>query len=76
MSVAANPQHFMALDLALPWNVNQDNNQRFTKALKILAGILLLMFIAVPFLPSWDVEFGQVEYKPTVKAKVTFGFLL
>ncbi|MAS24803.1 MAG: hypothetical protein CMI03_09825 [Oceanospirillaceae bacterium] len=70
MSVAANPQHFMALDLALPWNVNQNNNQRFTKALKILAGILLLLFIAVPFLPSWDVEFGQVEYKPTVKAKV------
>ncbi|MAD47178.1 MAG: hypothetical protein CMH98_19480 [Oceanospirillaceae bacterium] len=66
----ANPHHFMALDLALPWNVNHDNNQRFTKALKILAGILLLLFIVVPFLPSWDVQFGQVEYKPTVKAKV------
>jgi len=70
MSIATNPQHFMALDLALPWNVNHNNNQRFIKAMKILAGILLLLFIVVPFLPTWDVQFGQIEYQPTVKAKV------
>lgn len=62
--------NFIALDLALPWNVNQESDQRFTRLLKRLGIVLLILFIAVPFLPSWDVHFGAIEQKPVVRAKV------
>ncbi|MDK2779167.1 MAG: AgmX/PglI C-terminal domain-containing protein [Pseudomonadota bacterium] len=69
MSASAH-HHHMSLELALPWNVNHDSDQRFIRLLRNAGIILLVLFIAVPFLPTWDVHFGQIEQKPVVRTKV------
>lgn len=61
---------FVSLQLDLPWSVNEDNNQRFIRQVKRLAIVLLVLFIAVPFLPTWDVHFSDIEQAPVVRAKV------
>lgn len=60
----------MSLDLVLPWSVNEAQDQKFIRTTKRLLAILLVLFIAVPFLPTWDVKFGQLEQKPVVRTKV------
>lgn len=60
----------MALELALPWSVNEAQDAKFTRTVKRLLAVLLVLFIAVPFLPTWDVKFGQIEQKPVVRTKV------
>ncbi|MCT7357786.1 MAG: hypothetical protein COB09_17280 [Thalassobium sp.] len=61
---------FVSLQLDLPWSVNEDNNQRFIRQVKRLAIVLLVLFIAVPFLPTWDVHFSDIEQAPVVRTKV------
>ena len=61
---------FVSLQLDLPWSVNEDNNQRFIRQVKRLAIVLLVLFIAVPFLPTWDVHFSDIEQAPAVRTKV------
>lgn len=60
----------MSLDLVLPWSVNEAQDQKFIRTTKRLLAVLLVLFIAVPFLPTWDVKFGQLEQKPVVRTKV------
>lgn len=60
----------MSLDLVLPWSVNAEQDEKFTRTIKRLLAVLLVLFIVVPFLPTWDVKFGQIEQKPVVRTKV------
>lgn len=60
----------MSLDLVLPWSVNEAQDQKFIRTTKRLLAVLLVLFIVVPFLPTWDVKFGQLEQKPVVRTKV------
>ena len=65
---AATP--FMSLSIELPWNVNHDADQRFIKLLRNIGIALLILFIVVPFLPSWDVDFGSIKQQPVVRTQV------
>lgn len=44
----------MALELGLPWQVDEQREQAFRRTLKIILIPLLLLFIVVPFLPTVD----------------------
>ncbi|WP_430461328.1 AgmX/PglI C-terminal domain-containing protein [Thalassolituus sp. LLYu03] len=68
MTTAATP--FMALSLELPWTVNQDNDQRFIRVLRNIGIALLILFIVVPFLPRWEVDFAALEQQPVVRTQV------
>lgn len=61
---------FMSLSLELPWQVNNHSDERFIKVLKRIAAVLLVLFIVVPFLPSWQVDFAALEQAPVVKTQV------
>lgn len=61
---------YMALDLALPWSVNEERDRRFNKRLQRVGVVLLVLFIVVPFLPTWDVSFGALPPEPTVRTQV------
>lgn len=60
----------MSLELVLPWSVNEAQDQKFIRTTKRLLAVLMVLFIVVPFLPTWDVNFGQLEQKPVVRTKV------
>lgn len=51
MALALEP---MALDLGLPWQVDERREQAFRRTLKFILIPLLLLFIVVPFLPTVD----------------------
>ncbi|UZK04707.1 AgmX/PglI C-terminal domain-containing protein [Venatoribacter cucullus] len=62
--------NYMALELALPWSVNTERDRRFYKRLQRAGLVLLVLFIVVPFLPTWDVSFSELQMEPTVRTQV------
>jgi len=59
----------LALDLVLPWQPDQAQEEKFKKIVKRIAIPLLLLFIVVPFLPVPDFLGDEYEER-VVKTKV------
>lgn len=62
--------NYMALELDLPWSVNAERDRRFNRWLQRAGIVLLVLFIVVPFLPTWDVSFAELELESTVRTQV------
>lgn len=58
MSVAMQP---MALDLALPWQPDPEQEKKFKRLLKRLLIPLLLLFLIIPWLPQIEPEFEELQ---------------
>jgi len=67
MSVAG--QYPLALDLALPWQTDANQEEKFKRTLKRLLIPLLLLFLTIPFLPTFDLEYEEREID-IVKTKI------
>lgn len=70
----------MALDLVLPWNPNEEEENRFKRLIKRGLLLLLLFCIVIPFLPELEQTFEEEEsdlvitkviLKPIVEPKPT-----
>lgn len=59
----------MALNLALPWNVNAAQDEKFVRLVKKSLAPLLALFLIVPWLPVFEVEYIEPE-DALVKTKV------
>lgn len=59
----------LALDLALPWQTDTAQEERFKKILKRVVIPFLILFLLLPFLPELDLGPGEAEER-IVKTKV------
>ncbi|MFT6388566.1 MAG: outer membrane biosynthesis protein TonB [Cellvibrionaceae bacterium] len=51
----------MALDLSLPWTVNEDQENKFKRLIKRGLIALLLLFLIIPFLPELEKPYEEPE---------------
>lgn len=51
----------VALELKLPWQTDQEQEEAFKRWLKRLVIPLLLLFLIIPWLPTYDREYEEVE---------------
>jgi len=58
MSTAMYP---LALELNLPWDVDENQEQKFQRTLKRLLIPLLVLFILIPWLPVFDLSYVEQE---------------
>lgn len=67
--MTATAHHPQALDLALPWQTDAQQEEKFKRTLKRLLIPLLLLFIVIPWLPTFDREYEDRELD-IVKTKI------
>jgi hypothetical protein len=66
--MSASTQH-MSLDLVLPWDVDQQQEESFRRLLKRVFAPMLVLFLMVPWLPVFEAAYVEPEQK-LVKTKV------